>query len=152
MELFLASKDCLSALANISTIAACLVAIVALWQVYTTQRSTRESQRVELFLKFNQLNIDQGLTSTSQSDHWYNNSKFAITESLFEIAPRSGSWRSTVRWMLEWQRDFIREGGFEVKSYSKKFREYCKDNNYELMLNKAVEATPLRPISEGNVI
>lgn len=126
MELFLASKDCLSALANISTIAACLVAIVALWQVYTTQRSTCESQCVELFLKFNQLNIDQGITSTSQSDHWYNNSKFAITESLFEIAPRSGPWRSTVRWMLERQRDLSVRVDLKSKLTPKNFENTAR--------------------------
>lgn len=80
------SPESISVAANISTIFACIVAAVTVVlgaiQFIATQRSAQETQAVELFLKFNQLNIEQGLSSSSASDHWYNNSKFAITESL----------------------------------------------------------------------
>lgn len=122
--------------ASIATIVACFVAVVALIlgarQFAATQKSSRESQAVELFLKFNQLNIEQALSSNEQSDHWYNNSKFAITESLFEIAHKSKSWADTVRWMLDQQKEFIRGGSFDVDTYTERFRAFCKKHNYEL--------------------
>jgi len=93
--------------ANISTIIACIVAmlavIIGVRQFNATQRSLRETQAVELFMKFNQLNIEQGLSSNHVSDHWYNNSKIAITESLYEIAHKTESWKMTVKWMLDEQ-------------------------------------------------
>lgn len=125
-----------SVLANWSTIAACIVAVIALLlgtrQFAETQRASRETQAVELFLKFNQLNIEQALSSNAESDHWYNNSKFAITESLFEIAHKSESWAHTIRWMLEQQDDFIRSGNFDVETYTKGFRKFCKKHNLDV--------------------
>ncbi|MBA3003596.1 MAG: hypothetical protein FP813_07080 [Desulfurivibrio sp.] len=122
--------------ANWSTIVACIVAVFALVlgarQFVETQKASREYQAVELFLKFNQLNIEQALSSNLESDHWYNNSKFAITESLFEIAHKSESWASTIRWMLEQQEDFIRSGNFDVETYTKRFRDFCENHNCEI--------------------
>ena len=57
------SNFSLSSFSDLSTIAASIAAILALTassrQFRLTQKSTRESQSVELLLKFNQLNIDQ---------------------------------------------------------------------------------------------
>jgi hypothetical protein len=129
----------LSSLANISTIAACFVAIVGfvfgVWQFSMTQKSTRESQAVELFSKFNQLNIDlENSEENYESHHWYRNSMFAITEALYEISRHSDNWEHTVKWMLCQQEKFIREGGFELNSYSPQFRDFCKKSGYELKL------------------
>jgi len=139
MELLLADKGCLSLLANLSTIVACLTAIFTLifssCQFFVTQKSTRESQAVELFLKFNQLNVDQEKTSSDTSNLsnlWYGNCKFTITESLYEISHHSVTWQSTIIWMLDKQRDFIREGDFEVDTYSEKFRTFCKKSGFEI--------------------
>lgn len=123
-------------LSNIFTIVACVVTVITLiigvWQFWITQRSTRESQAVELFSKFNQLNIDLENSGAVKSHHWYKNSMFAITESLYEVSRHSKTWRSTIKWMLGQQRDFIIEGGFEVDSYSSNFRSFCKKHGYEL--------------------
>lgn len=130
--------DNFSMAANIATIVACIVAIVALilgtYQFIVSQKSSRESQSVDLFLKFNQLNIEQGITSSAESDHWYNNGKFAITESLYNIAPKTNSWSSTLKWMLDQQEDFIRRGNFDVNTYSDDFRKFCKNHGLELKL------------------
>lgn len=127
----------LSDFANISTIAACIVAtgslIFGVWQFWITQRSTRESQAVELYSKFNQLNIGLESSEENKKSHdWYRNSMFAITESLYEVSKHSDTWQSTVKWMLHQQENFIKKGGFEVGSYAKDFRSFCKDNGYEL--------------------
>lgn len=123
-------------LSNIFTIVTCVVAVITLiigvWQFLITQRSTRESQAVELFSKFNQLNIDLENSEEVKSHRWYKNSMFAITESLYEISSHSETWRSTIKWMLGQQRDFINEGGFEVGSYSSEFRLFCTKHGYEL--------------------
>ena len=124
--------------AHLFTIITCVTAIIALWigicQFKETQESTRETQAVDLFLKFNQLNIDQKLSSTAESDHWFDNSKFAITESLYLIACKQNSWLKTIVWMLFMQKDFITSGGFEVDTYSAHFAAFCKKNGYELKL------------------
>jgi hypothetical protein len=121
--------------ADISTIAACVTAILALacssWQFIATQKSTRESQAVSLFLKFNELNIAQGIQNSEKSNFWYENSKFAITESLFEIAHKSETWRTTIRWMLNQQNVFIKDGGFDDVTYSEEFRKFCKECGFE---------------------
>lgn len=130
------SLDQFSVAADISTIIACIVAVIAFvvgsLQFIATQRASRETQAVDLFLKFNQLNIEQGLSSNQKSDHWYDNSKFAITESLYDVAYRTDTWVNTVKWMLDQQKDFIRSGDFAVDSYSERFRKFCQQNNYEL--------------------
>jgi hypothetical protein len=130
------SPDQFSVAANISTILTCIVAMIAMGvsvrQFSATQKSTRETQAVELFMKFNQLNIEQGLSSNIVSDHWYNNCKFAITESLYEIANKLETWKMTVKWMLKQQEAFILAGNFAVETYSEEFRSFCKANGYEL--------------------
>ena len=124
--------------AQLFTILTCVTAIFALiigiYQFKETQESTRETQAVDLLLKFNQLNIDQKLSSTAESDHWFDNSKFAITESLYLIACKQKSWIKTIVWMLFMQKDFIDSGGFEVDTYSADFVDFCKKNGYELKL------------------
>lgn len=133
------TPDFFSVAANVATILASVVAAISLIvgaiQFVATQKSSRETQAVELFLKFNQLNIDQGLATNSQSDHWYNNGKIAITESLYEVTHGSKSWESTVKWMLSQQEEFICGGDFEVESYSDRFQAFCKNNGYELKLS-----------------
>jgi len=148
------SNFSLSSLSDLSTIAASSAAILALTvssrQFKLTQKSTRESQAVELLLKFNQLNIDQhklaiDLANTPtidkqltnvvvklNTDLWFGNCKMAITEALFEISHQSPAWRSTMRWMLHMQKRFIREGGFECESFSSEFRAFCKSEGLEL--------------------
>ena len=133
----------LSSIADLSTIIASVVAVLALCistlQFYYTQKSTRESQAVELFLKWNQLNIDQekkaaeeGNMHINESNHWYGNCKMAITEALFETSHQSPAWKCTVGWMLQMQRDFIQEGGFDIHTYSPKFRAFCKGAGLDL--------------------
>lgn len=132
------SPDQFSIAADISTIIAGIVGVFALTmsarQFIATQISSRETQAVDLFIKFNQLNIEQKLSSNDESDHWYNNCKFAITESLYLIAHKQKNWLNTVKWMLAQQEDFINSGGFAVDTYSDRFVEFCKENNYELKL------------------
>jgi len=129
------TPDSWSVAANISTVVACVMAVIAVTsgaiQFIATQKSLQETQAVELFLKFNQLNIDQGLSSNKVSDLWYNNGKFAITESLYNITHESKNWVSTVKWMLDQQTAFIRSGDFEVESYSLEFRAFCKRHGCE---------------------
>ena len=144
----------LSSFSDLSTIAASIAAILALTvssrQFKLTQKSTRESQSVELLLKFNQLNIDQHklaielrnnpsidkhLTNTVvklNTDLWFGNCKMAINKALFEISHQSPAWRSTMRWMLHMQKHFIREGGFECETFSSEFRAFCKSEGLEL--------------------
>ena len=130
------SPDPFSVAADIATMIACIVAVIAVImsasQFIATQKSSRETQAVELFIKFNQLNIEQRHSSNHVSDHWYNNCKFAITESIYHIAYKSKGWVSTVKWMLDQQADFIHGEGFAVDSYSEIFRAFCKQNGYEL--------------------
>ena len=137
----------LSSLADFWTIVASITAVGALIvssrQFRLTQRSTRESQAIDLLLKFNQLNIDQqklaieaatkpALAEEKKTDLWYGNCKMAITEALFEISHHSPSWRSTIRWMLHMQMDFILEGGFECETFSSEFRAFCKSEGLGL--------------------
>jgi hypothetical protein len=148
------SNFSLSSFSDFSTIAASIAAIWALYvssrQFRLTQKSTRETQAVELLLKFNQLNIDQQklaielvnnptvdkqLTNAAvraNTDLWYGNCKMAITEALFEISHQSPAWRSTMRWMLHMQKRFVQEGGFECETFSSEFRAFCKSEGLEL--------------------
>jgi hypothetical protein len=104
------SPDPFFVAADIATIIACIVTVIAViisaYQFIATQKSSRETQAVELFIKFNQLNIEQSNSSNHVSDHWYNNCKFAITESIYHIAYKSKGWVSTVKWMLDQQAGF----------------------------------------------
>ncbi len=138
------SDNSISYLADIAAILACLTAIVALiigtLQFYLTQTSTRESQAVDLFLKWNELNIEEaGIGPTAlpnnqngRSTHWYGNCKMAITEALYEVSHRSPSWVNTCEWMLKMQHSFIVEGGFDVNTYSPRFRKFCRSKGYGL--------------------
>lgn len=148
------SNISLSSFSDFSTIVASIVAIWALAvssrQFRLTQKSTRESQSVELLLKFNQLNIEQrkmaielannsnadnrltNIAGKQRTDIWFGNCKIAITEALFEISHHSPSWRSTMRWMLYTQERFIREGGFECETFSSEFLAFCKEQGLEL--------------------
>ena len=131
------SASLVSEAANISTIIASIVAVIALIagaiQFIATQKSSRETQAVDLFIKFNNLNIEQShSTRTEESDYWYDNSKFVITESLYNITYNSVSWVDTVKWMLNQQANFIKKTSFVVDSYSEKFLEFCKQNGHEL--------------------
>lgn len=134
----------------LASIVAICALIVGSHQFRLTQKSTRETQAVELLLKFNQLNIDQqkldielppdstdrqrimNLRARNDSHLWYGNCKMAITEALFEISHHSPTWRSTLRWMLYMQKRFIQEGGFECETFSSEFRAFCKDEGLEL--------------------
>lgn len=138
------SASHLSSLADISTILASIAAVVALWvsaiQFYKTQKSTRESQAVELFLKWNDLSAEQeriltterAANPTSNPTHWIGNNKIAITEALFELAQESREWRNTLRWMLQMQSAYILEGGFDVDTYTREFGEFCKSEGFQL--------------------
>jgi hypothetical protein len=109
----------LSYLADLCTIIASITAVVALCvsaiQFYKTQKSTRGSQAVELFLKWNDLSAEQEkisaaertIPATLNPSHWIGNNKMAITEALFELTHESREWKNTLRWMLEMQSDFI---------------------------------------------
>lgn len=138
------SDNSISFWSDLSTILACITAMVALIigtiQFYLTQASTRESQAVDLFLKWNELNIEEaGIGSTAppnnqnvRSIHWYGNCKMAITEALYEVSHRSPSWVKTCEWMLEMQHDFIAEGGFDVNTYCPRFKRFCRSRGYGL--------------------
>jgi hypothetical protein len=130
--------------ADLATILACITAIAALvistTQFYLTQTATRESQAVDLFLKWNELNIEEaGISPTAQpsnqngrSTDWYGNCKMAITEALYEVSHRSPSWEKTCEWMLSMQHNFIVEGGFDVNTYCPRFRKFCRSKGYGL--------------------
>lgn len=132
------SAEMYSIAANVATIVACGVAVVAVCisvcHFLASQKVAREKQAVDLFIKFNQLSIEQGQSSSSQSDHWYGNSKFAVTEFLYEISRKSPSWQETIKWMLEQQREFILSGDFSEQTYTENFRIFCKKCGYELKL------------------
>jgi len=144
------SASHLSSLADVSTILASVTAVVALWvsanQFYKTQKSTRETQAVELFLKWNDLSAEQEriLTNeqeanpTSNPTHWIGNNKMAITEALFELTHESREWRNTLRWMLQMQRPFILEGGFDVDTYTREFRDFCNCAGLQLQRSSEV--------------
>lgn len=122
--------------AEISVVITAITTLVALLatvrQFNRTQHFSLESQAVDLFAKFNNLSIDQNQSKNSNADRWYGNSKFAITEALFEITKGENAWESTIVWMLEEQKPFIRSGGFVLKSYSTDFRNFCQTYGYEL--------------------
>jgi hypothetical protein len=138
------TENHLSSLADIFTIIASTTTAVALYvsarQFYKTQISTREAQAIELFLKWNDLSAEQekcrpsekSVSSTLNPSHWIGNNKMAITEALFELTHESREWRNTLRWMLQMQRDFILEGGFDVDSYSPAFRDFCNSAGFQL--------------------
>ena len=126
----------LSDLANLAVVVCSLTALatlsVGIGQFRQTQLFAREAQAVDLFAKFNQLNIEQRSSGASGVDRWYGNSKIAITEALFEMTKRDESWKTTVSWMLDEQKDFIEEGGFVLQSYSSEFRAFCEGRGFEL--------------------
>ena len=135
MNVFLTTGEILSSSADIATIlgggTAVFAFIFGLWQFTLTQKATRESQAVDLYIKWNQLNIDQArhqvsakeeASAASQAlesnpDHWYGNCKIAITEALYELRGCSREWRSTIAFMLSQQEkaDIAYIGKFNIK-------------------------------------
>jgi len=144
------SNSPLSSWADLSTILASLTAVIALGvsakQFYKTQQSTQETQAVELYLKWNDLSAEQekirlpknAVNVTSNPSHWIGNNKMAITEALFELTRESREWRSTLRYMLSMQSDFIFEGGFDVDTYSLDFRKFCSSEGFQLKRSSEV--------------
>lgn len=122
--------------AEISVVITAITTLIALLatvhQFNRTQLFTLEAQAVDLFARFNKLNIDQNQSRNSNTDRWYGNSKFAITEALFELTKSDKAWESTLMWMLDEQKLFIKSGGFVLESYSTDFRDFCQKHGYEL--------------------
>jgi hypothetical protein len=113
-----------------------------LWRntILLNPKATRYTQAIDLFLKWNELKIEEAAMSPAahpsnqngRSTHWYGNCKMAITEALYEVSHRSPSWVNTCKWMLKMQHGFIAEGGFDVNTYSPRFRKFCRSVGYGL--------------------
>jgi hypothetical protein len=133
----------LSSWANWSTIAASVTAVLALtisaFQFYLTQRSSRESQAIDLYLKWNNLYIDEEnnrhaankTTLNVESSYWYDNCKLAITEALFEVTYGSREWSATVEYMLKRQGKSVSEDGLKWDTYSPRFRKLLRKSLHD---------------------
>jgi len=123
--------------ANVSTVMAAVTALVAVligsWQFIAAQKASREVNAVDLFLKFNQLSLDQSVADNQDADFWYNNSKLSVTESLYNIIIGIESWEHTVKWMLDCQVDFINETSFATNTYTKEFLSFMRAKGFNLI-------------------
>jgi hypothetical protein len=130
------SAEYLSLAANVSTVLAAVIALAAVligsYQFVAAQKSSREVNAVDLFLKFNQLSLDQSVADNTEADFWYNNSKLSVTESLYNIIIGIESWEHTVAWMLSCQAEFINEIDFCTNTYTKEFLSFLKAKGFEL--------------------
>jgi hypothetical protein len=88
------------------------------WRVVVPNRSFRRMQ----FAALPPRDYSPSLRSPG-SQRWIDNSKLAITESIYLITKDVDSWKETVKWMLENQEEFIKSGNLRVKTYHKDFRE-----------------------------
>jgi len=120
----------LSAAANISTITTALIAAVAIWfgtrQFSQTQRLMRETQAVELLIKFNELGAK---TNTDPlRAFWSSNAQLTITESIHHLTRGNKSWDATVLWMLNSQSDFLQSTPIDCNTYSPSFLAVMKES------------------------
>jgi hypothetical protein len=85
---------------SIATIIAAIVAIIAFYygykQFYETQQSARESQAVELYVKYNELMKDAPSRDQSSS-FWRDNLGVGIAESIFLLRRGDKGWERTAR-------------------------------------------------------
>lgn len=80
-----------------------------------TLKHEREAKAIDLFMKFNEIQQEMASQLTKRSRlqtqkeglFWRQNLSLSITESVFVLTEGDATWRATVVWMLEGQKDFI---------------------------------------------
>ena len=125
---------------HLSAIAVALAALVAILvggrQFAETQRLTRETQAVELLIKFNELSVNRDAEDEDRA-FWTNNARLTITESIHHLTVRNKSWEATVLWMLGTQTDFLTSRRLVCSTYSPSFMDILKQSGIPF---KCVEA------------
>jgi len=125
---------------EVSTILAAFAALIAILvgsrQFSETQRLTRETQAVELLVRFNELGIDRD-TDDPNRRFWACNARLTITESVHHLTVGDKTWDATVHWMIRTQKNFLNSTRLYGSTYSDSFREILSTSGVTL-----IEPTP----------
>jgi arginyl-tRNA synthetase len=118
----------------LSTIAASIVAVFALLfgyqQFSKTHDLERESQVVELFIKYNELMKDGSpspISGENESDFWRHNLSIGIAESIFKLRRGDEGWRETVKWMLSHHKEFLKQRGLNCDTFDDEFEKLVNE-------------------------
>jgi hypothetical protein len=118
----------------IATVAASIAAILTLWfgyqQFRQTQELERESQTVELFIKYNELMKDaqpDSPESEKEAAFWRENLSIGIAESIFKLRKEDAGWRETVRWMLSHHKEFLKQRGLNCETFDDEFEKLVNE-------------------------